>query len=52
MDKIYQIIAKWVPRKLRYFIVIDAWAKATTGKYSSQEATGLTVEEILKRIKV
>ena len=50
MTRLYQFIARVIPAKMRYFIVIDAWAKATTGKYSNTIAPDLKVDEMLKRI--
>ena len=50
MNKIYQIIAKMIPSRLRYFITIDAWAKATTGEYSKTDATEITAVEVLNRM--
>jgi hypothetical protein len=34
MDNIYQYIAHKLPRKFLYFCVIDAWARATTQRYT------------------
>lgn len=50
-EKLYRWIAYKTPKTLRYFIVIDAWAKATTGEYSHREATSLTAEEMIKAIE-
>ncbi len=51
LETIYQKIAKIIPKKLRYFIVIDSWAKSTTGKYSDTIINELTVDKMLKRIE-
>lgn len=51
-EKVYQKIAYHCPKKLRYFITIDAIAKATTGEYSDTVVPDLTAMEVVKRIKV
>jgi hypothetical protein len=51
MEKIYQWIAYHCPKKLRYFITIDAVAKATTGEYSSTVVPEITAMEVIKRIE-
>ena len=49
-DKMYQKIAKWFPfKKLRYFIIIDELAKATTGKYGNTVPSSVTVFDLLDR---
>ena len=51
MEKLLQTIAYWTPKKLRYFIVIDAWAKTTTGKYSDTVVNELTVSDMVERLE-
>jgi len=50
LETIYRKIAKIIPNKLRYFIVMDSWAKTTTGKYGDTMPITLTVDEMLNRI--
>ena len=51
MNNIYQTIARYFPRKLRYFILIDSWAKATTGKYSNVEAPSVLMIDVIDLFK-
>ena len=50
-ESIYRWIALKIPRKLRYFILIDSWAKATTGKYSKEIVSELSVVDMIKRFE-
>lgn len=43
-------IARRVPRWLRYWVCIQCWAEATTGKYSHTVAPELRVDEMVRRI--
>lgn len=38
-----------VPKRLVYFVVIRAWAYATTGKYGNTEARAITATEVVER---
>jgi hypothetical protein len=33
MNAIYRLIARWLPRRLLYFCIIQAWAYVTSEKY-------------------
>jgi hypothetical protein len=44
-------LARLVPRKLRYYVVINAAADASTGEWSHVEAPAVTIADILKRMK-
>lgn len=48
-EKAWHWIACHLPRKLVYWCGIVMWAKATTGKYSGEECTGVPMDTILKR---
>lgn len=50
MTKIYQTIARYMPRKLLYFAVIQAWAIATTGKHSNRTPDSLKWNEVLNSL--
>lgn len=50
-DDVYRWIAARVPKKLRYFIFVDGFAKATCGKYSNTEVGKITAMEVLKRLE-
>lgn len=50
-EKIYRWIAYKTPKTLRYFIVVDAWAKATTGEYSHIEVSKLTADQMIKALE-
>jgi len=50
METIYRFIAKHLPIRLKYFVVIDACAMATTGKYGDTEVPKLKVIEMLDRL--
>ena len=50
-DKIYQWMAYRVPNRLRYFVTIDAIAKATTGKYGNTNVSELNCMEVVKRLE-
>lgn len=39
-----------LPKKLKYWVIIDAWAEATTGKYKDTLAHKLTVGTMLQRL--
>jgi len=43
-------IVRMLPRKLRYWAVIDAAAFATTGKYGDTEAPAMALDTFLRRI--
>lgn len=50
VERIMWRLARMVPKNVRYYIVIDAWAKATTGKYSNTDATSITADEMVRRV--
>lgn len=43
-------VSKLIPKRLRYYIVLNAIAEATTGEYSSQ-SSHIDVFELLKRLR-
>jgi hypothetical protein len=44
-------LARLIPYKLRYYVVINAAADATTGEWSHVESTAVNIADILKRMK-
>lgn len=50
LNKICQKVAHRIPMRLRYFICIDGWAKATTGQYGNTNACELTADEMVRRL--
>lgn len=51
MDRLLMRLARLIPWKLRYWVVINAWADATQGRWSHVEAPGVTVHEALERMR-
>lgn len=49
--KIWLWLARRMPLRLRYWVVISEWAKATTGQWSGEEAPALRVSEMTDRMK-
>lgn len=51
-DKIAQLIV-WglLPYRVRYWVVIRAWADATQWEWSNVDATTVTAKELLDRMK-
>lgn len=48
MENFYREIARLVPRKLRYFILIDSWAKYTASpKHKESDITTVYMTEVL-----
>lgn len=45
----YQIIACWLPKKLIFYCLIRAWGNATTGKWSNEDITKVTADEMIRR---
>lgn len=43
-------VARHLPDKVVYFAVILAWAKATGGPWSSDDATAIKVDTVLQRV--
>jgi hypothetical protein len=50
-ERFWLWVAKKLPHKLRYWVVISVWAEVTTGQYSDTLATDLTMAEALKRMR-
>lgn len=51
-EKLSQFIAwRLLPYRIRYWVVIRAWADATPGRWSSTESPGITAEVLLKRMR-
>jgi hypothetical protein len=48
IDKILNTIAMMTPRKLLYFMVIRAWAIATTEKYTNKTPDQVTWDMVCK----
>lgn len=48
-EKYWFWISKKVPHKLVYFVLIRAWAYATCGKYGAENATTVTMDEVIRR---
>ena len=48
-DKLWLWAVRRLPRRLRYWVVIDVFAYATTGKYGSTIVPELTVVDALER---
>jgi hypothetical protein len=44
-------LARLIPYKLRYYVVINAACDATTGEWSHVEAPAVNVSDMLKRMK-
>lgn len=42
-------LADMLPRCVVYYAVIRAWAEATTGQWSHEDATGITASDAVKR---
>ena len=42
-------LADMLPRYIVYYAVIRAWAEATTGQWSHEDATGVTASDVVKR---
>jgi len=51
IENFYRFVAKIIPNKLRYFVIIDSWAKTTTGEYSKEIVTDLKVVDMINRIE-
>ena len=52
LEKIVQFVVwKCLPYKVRYWVVIRAWADATQGEWSHVEAPGVLGVDMLKRMK-
>lgn len=47
----WYMLARLVPRKLRYYVVINAACDATTGEWSNVEAPAVTISDILRRMR-
>jgi len=45
----YDWLAWKLPKKLIYFCLLRAWAKATTGKYGKEDATKVTMDDAIRR---
>ncbi len=45
-------LTRMLPKSIIYWIVIQFWADVTTGKYGHLEATGITIDEGLRRFQV
>lgn len=41
---------KMVPRRIRYWVMINEWASFTT-RHSTRDATGVSVQEVVKEIQ-
>lgn len=50
LDGLARLVVKLLPYRVRYWTVIMAAAKATTGPYSHEEAPGVTITKILQRM--
>jgi hypothetical protein len=48
-EKLAIWIARRLPKSIRYWVVVDGFAKATTGKYSDTVASELTVFQMQER---
>lgn len=44
-------LARLIPYKLRYYVVINAGVDATTGRWSGVDSPGVTIAEMLERMK-
>lgn len=44
-------LARCVPKEVAYWVLIRAWAKATTGAHGSEDATGIKMESVIRRFK-
>jgi hypothetical protein len=44
-------LARMLPYRLRYYVVINAASDATTGEWSNVEAPAVTINDVLKRMK-
>jgi hypothetical protein len=51
LEKLWYTLAGWLPYKLRYFVIIRASTDATTGEWSYVEVPGVTITELLERMK-
>ncbi len=50
-EKIYQFLSKHTPRKLLYWMVIRAWAIATTTEYTDREPDKVKWHEVCKLLE-
>ncbi len=48
-DNIYRWIARKLPKRIIYFVVIEVWAKTTSGEYGNTVVNELTIEKALNR---
>jgi hypothetical protein len=52
VEKLSQFIVwRLLPYRIRYWVVIRAWAEATQGRWTSQEPPSVTAHEILRRMR-
>jgi predicted AAA+ superfamily ATPase len=47
-EKFYRWLSYKLPKELVYFASIRMWARATTGEYSSDDATTITMSDAIK----
>jgi hypothetical protein len=52
MTRFYQYISYKMPKKLLYFAVIQAWALATTKKYTSKHPDEVTWSDVCKYLEI
>jgi hypothetical protein len=44
-------LARYCSHRVRYLLVIDAWAKTTVGPYGGTHPTTLSVDEMVRRLE-
>ena len=50
-DNVMYWLTTFVPYPVRYWIVIRAWADATSGEYGHQEVHSVNMKDVLDRMK-